>query len=74
MRKDGMAHDRGWQIARYGVRAPRNECHIVFSRGHPPAEIASDGTRCHDRDAQVALLCKATSKTSTLRRLGVTSS
>jgi hypothetical protein len=33
-------------LTRYGVRALRNECHIVSSRGHPAAEIASDGTRC----------------------------
>jgi hypothetical protein len=50
------------------VCATRNECHIVSSRGHPPAEIASDGTRCHDRDSNVALLRKATSKTSTVAK------
>jgi hypothetical protein len=36
------------------MRAARNERHIVSSRGHPPAEIASDGTRCHDRDPHLA--------------------
>jgi hypothetical protein len=36
------------------MRAARNERHIVSGRGHPGAEIASDGTRCHDRDPHVA--------------------
>jgi predicted subunit of tRNA(5-methylaminomethyl-2-thiouridylate) methyltransferase len=36
------------------MRAARNERHVVPSRGHPPAEIASDGTRRHDRDPHVA--------------------
>jgi hypothetical protein len=36
------------------MRAARNERHIVSSRGHPSAEITSDGTRCHNRDPHAA--------------------
>src|SRR5215469_3224426 len=36
------------------MRAPRNERYIMCSRGHPPAEITSHGTRCHDRNPQLA--------------------
>ena len=34
----------------------RNERHIVSNRSHSPAEIASHGTRCHDRDPHFASL------------------
>src|SRR6516164_6254163 len=58
-------------VAANGVamRAARNERHVVARRGHPPAEITSDGARCHDRDphrarsASKTLVCP---KTSTL--------
>src|SRR6516165_2551910 len=36
------------------MRAARNERYIMSSRGHPPAEITSHGTRCHDRNPQLA--------------------
>jgi hypothetical protein len=36
------------------MRAARNERHIMSSRGHQPAEIASHGTRCHDPDPHLA--------------------
>jgi hypothetical protein len=38
------------------MRAARNECHVVSGRSHPPAEIAPDGTRCHDRHPHVVAL------------------
>ena len=38
------------------MRAARNERHIMSRRGQPPAEIASDGTRRHDRYPHSALL------------------
>src|SRR5262249_36386982 len=62
-------------VAANGVamRAARNERHVVARRGHPPAEITSHGTRCHDRDphlafsASKAFVCP---KTSTLEVSG----
>src|SRR5215470_7566580 len=58
-------------VAANGVamRAARNERHVVARRGHPPAEITSHGTRCHDRDPHLALSASKTfvcPKTSTL--------
>src|SRR5215472_5570098 len=58
-------------VAANGVamRAARNERHVVARRGHPPAEITSHGTRCHDRDPHPALSASKTfvcPKTSTL--------
>src|SRR6516162_5061414 len=62
-------------VAANGVamRAARNERHVVARRGHPPAEITSHGTRCHDRDPHLALSASKTfvcPKTSTLEVSG----
>src|SRR5215813_6555674 len=62
-------------VAANGVamRAACNESHVIARRGHPPAEITSDGARCHDRDPHLALSASKTiicPKTSTLEVSG----
>src|SRR5262249_58561206 len=55
------------------MRAARNNRHVFARRGHPPAEITSHGTRCHDRDPHLALSASKTfvcPKTSTLEVSG----
>src|SRR5262249_57095422 len=55
------------------TRAARNEPPVIPRRGHPPAEITSHGTRCHDRDPHLALSASKTficPKTSTLEVSG----
>src|SRR5215813_11061975 len=65
-------------VAANGVamRAACNESHVIARRGHPPAEITSDGARCHDRDPHLALSASKTSicpKTARWKCLGAES-